>query len=129
MATSSTDAAKIAKYREMAKDKTIPQDVRNQYLDKANELEYKAYENSTKMAKGGCVPKKMAKGGAVSEYGGKEKYPSKTAMKKHEKAESPAKEKKEKAMVGGKKPVIVIAIGAGKPKAKMAKGGAVKKKC
>ena len=72
-----TDAQKILKYREMAKDTSIPQDVRNMYLDKANELEYKNYEatkNAGQMRKGGMVkkaapakkaaPKKaMAKGG------------------------------------------------------------------
>ena len=50
------DAAKVAKLREMAKDKTLPQPVRNQYLDEANMLEEKA-------AKGAGV--KLAKGGAV----------------------------------------------------------------
>lgn len=50
------DAAKAAKLREMAKDKTLPQDVRNTYLDEANKLEEKA-------AKGAGV--RLAKGGAV----------------------------------------------------------------
>jgi hypothetical protein len=57
MATSppsaSNTAAKAAKYREMAKDKSLPQDVRNTYLDKANELEQASYKPS--MAKGGMV--------------------------------------------------------------------------
>ncbi len=48
---------------------------------------------------------KMAKGGKVSapikEYGGKEKYASKTAMMKNEKKESPKMEKKEKKMAFG----------------------------
>lgn len=39
----------------------------------------------------------------ISEYGGKEKYPSKAAMKKHEKAESPAMERREKKMAKGGK--------------------------
>jgi hypothetical protein len=83
-----TTAEKIEMYRERAKDKSLPQEVRNQYLDKATELEYKAYEETKagktvsntaekKMAKGGSVvaktpakkmamkPKAMAKGGAV----------------------------------------------------------------
>ena len=73
MATS-TDAQKIEKYRAAANDKTIPQDVRNQMLDKANEMERKAYEGQKKLAKGGMVAKApmkkapmkaMAKGGAV----------------------------------------------------------------
>jgi hypothetical protein len=57
MATS-TDAQKIEKYRAAANDKTIPQDVRNQMLDKANELERKAYEATKKLAKGGMVSNK-----------------------------------------------------------------------
>jgi hypothetical protein len=53
-----TDAQKIEKYRAQANDKSIPQDVRNDLLDKANALEYKAYGESKKMAKGGAVSKK-----------------------------------------------------------------------
>lgn len=53
-----TDAQKITKYRSQANDKSIPQDIRNEYLDKANALEYKAYEGEKKMAKGGAVAKK-----------------------------------------------------------------------
>jgi hypothetical protein len=51
-----TDAEMVAKYREKAKDKSLPQDVKNMYLDKAVELERKAYDKmkaGTKMAKGG----------------------------------------------------------------------------
>lgn len=70
------DAAKVAKLREMAKDKNLPQEVRNQYLDQANMLEEKAAMGAgVRMAKGGAVKpmakkpaaKKpmMAKGGAV----------------------------------------------------------------
>ena len=43
----------------------------------------------------------MAKGGKISEYGGKETYKSKAAMKKHEAKESPAKERKESRMATG----------------------------
>ena len=39
----------------------------------------------------------------ISEYGGKEKYASKAAMAKHEKAEGKAVEKKEKMMYAKKK--------------------------
>ncbi len=63
-----TDAQKVTKYREMAKDTSLPQDVRNMYLDKANELEYKNYEAGKKAGefkKGGMVKQAMAKGGAV----------------------------------------------------------------
>jgi hypothetical protein len=52
-----TDAEKVKMYREKAKDASIPQEVRNSYLDRANELERKAYE-ATKVPE-----KKMAKGG------------------------------------------------------------------
>ena len=100
-----TDAEKIVMYREKAKDTSIPQEVRNTYLDRANELERKAYEASKapekKMAKGGAVKKApvkaMAKGGSAS-----------------------------------KKPMVAIMIGVGKPakapmKKAMAKGGMAKK--
>lgn len=67
----------------------------------------------------GMAPKKMAKGGkvgaAISEYGGKEKYPSKTAMMKHEKKEPMKMEKKEGMMAKG-------------GTVKCAVGGSVKKK-
>lgn len=65
----------------------------------------------------------------ISEYGGKEKYKSKAAMRKHEKAESPAMERREKKMAkggklkmvmkGGKKVPSFAADGVGK----MAMGG------
>lgn len=102
MATATTPtpadvAAKVAKLRAAAKDTSIPQDVRNTYLDKANELERSTYKPT--MAKGGAVvakapgkaaakapakkgmakapsvaivigmPKKLAKGGAVGKKG------------------------------------------------------------
>lgn len=84
-----TDAEKVAKLREMAKDKSLPQEVRNQYLDQAVKMEEKAaMKAGVRMAKGGMpmvekagkkVPAfaadgvgKMAKGGAVKKmmYGG-----------------------------------------------------------
>jgi hypothetical protein len=55
-----TDAEKVKMYREKAKDTTVPQEVRNTYLDRANELERKAYEETKK-----APPAKLAKGGAV----------------------------------------------------------------
>jgi hypothetical protein len=61
-----TAAAKVAKLREMAKDKSLPQDVRNQYLDEAVKLEEKgAMKAGVKMAKGGSV-KKMMYGGDMA---------------------------------------------------------------
>jgi hypothetical protein len=100
-----TDAEKVKMYREKAKDESIPQEVRNSYLDRANELERKAYE-ATKVPE-----KKMAKGGAVK------KAPAKASAK------APAK---------GGKPVVAIMVGMAKPKGKamMNKGGMAKKgKC
>lgn len=123
-----TDAQKVAELRKAAEDKTLPQAVRNTYLDRANQLERAGYEKMKMteglgMAKGGKVPaskkakpamaimiglsptKKMAKGGkvpaAISEYGGKEKYPSEAAMMKHEKKEPKKMEKKEGMMAKG----------------------------
>ena len=60
-----TDAEKVAKLREMAKDKTLPQEVRNTYLDQAVKLEEKAATKAgVKLAKGGDVKtKKMMYGG------------------------------------------------------------------
>lgn len=108
-----TEAEKVAKYRKMAEDKSLPQDVRNAYLDKAVALEQKAYGENKKYAKGGMVEKATG-----------EKYASKKAMAKHEKGESKAMQMKEKG-----KPALAIVIGVGKPKA-MNKGGMAKKgKC
>ena len=46
----------------------------------------------------------MAMAKKIKEYGGKETYPSKTAMKKHEKAEGKKVETKEKkTLTGGMK--------------------------
>ena len=66
-----TAAAKVAKLREMAKDKNLPQDVRNQYLDEAVKMEEKAaMKSGVKLAKGGSVvakaPKKMMYGGDMA---------------------------------------------------------------
>ena len=66
-----TAAAKVAKLREMAKDKSLPQDVRNQYLDEAVKMEEKAaMKSGVKLAKGGSVvakaPKKMMYGGDMA---------------------------------------------------------------
>lgn len=62
MATTKTDAEKVAKLREMAKDKSLPQEVRNQYLDQAVKMEEKAaMKAGVRMAKGGAVAKPSAK--------------------------------------------------------------------
>jgi hypothetical protein len=55
-----TDAEKVKMYREKAKDTSIPQEVRNTYLDRANELERKAFEDTKKAP---TPPVKLAKGG------------------------------------------------------------------
>lgn len=107
MATTTTPtpadvAAKVAKLRTAAKDTSIPQDVRNTYLDKANELERSTYKPN--MAKGGAV---VAKAPA--------KAPAKAAAK------APAKKMMAKA------PSVAIVIGMPK-KTAMAKGGSVGKK-
>lgn len=89
MATA-TPAEKVTMYREKAKDKALPQDVRNAYLDKATALEAKAYEETkagstksntpAKYNMGGAVKKPMmyAKGGAVKKA---VKSPTKKAKK------------------------------------------------
>jgi hypothetical protein len=73
-----TPAAKVAKLRKMAEDKSLPQAVRNQYLDEAVKLEEKAAGKAgVKLAKGGAVKKPapmktaMAKGGSVAKKGKK----------------------------------------------------------
>lgn len=78
MATSKTDAQKVAEYRKIAADTKQPQEVRDQADKRANEIESKSVEAKTgmKLAKGGAVAKKaapkkpagkpmMAKGGAA----------------------------------------------------------------
>ena len=105
-----TDAEKVKMYREKAKDTSIPQEVRNTYLDRANELERKAYDAS-KGAAPTTPPAKLAKGG----------------MAKKAPAKAPAK-----AAAKGGKPVVAIMVGMAKPKGKtmMNKGGMAKKgKC
>jgi hypothetical protein len=107
-----TDAQKIEKYRAAANDKTIPQDARNQLLDKANEIEYKAYE---------AQKKKLAKGGMV------EKAPMKKApMKAMAKGGDMKKKMSDKAMPKGKPTGVAILI---TPAKKMNTGGMAKKKC
>jgi hypothetical protein len=64
MATA-TPAEKVAMFREKAKDKALPQDVRNAYLDKATALEAKAYEETKAGSTKSNTPPKYAKGGAV----------------------------------------------------------------
>jgi hypothetical protein len=76
MATTKTDAQKVAELRKQAMDKSLPQEVRDMADKKANEIEGKSVEKSTgmKLAKGGAVakkaaPKKFAMGGVVAKPG------------------------------------------------------------
>jgi hypothetical protein len=112
-----TDAEKVKMYREKAKDTSVPQEVRNTYLDRANELERKAFEDTKKAP---TPPTKMAKGGMPVRG-------SRTATNKEKKMMGGGyamPEKKPMMAKGGavKKPVVAIMIGVGKPK-KMATGG------
>ncbi|UOF80740.1 hypothetical protein [Caudoviricetes sp.] len=103
--TAADVAAKVAKLRAAAKDTSIPLDIRNQYLDKANALEQSTYKPT--MAKGGAV---VAKAPAKASA----KAPTKSMAKK------PA----------SKGAAVAIVIGIGKPKKPMmAKGGMAKKGC
>jgi hypothetical protein len=59
-------AAKIAEFRKKAADKSLPQDVRNTFADKANALEQQEAEKAgVRFNKGGMAKKPMAyaKGG------------------------------------------------------------------
>lgn len=98
-------AAEIKRLRKQAENESIPQEARNEMLDKANEIEYEFYKKEAGMAKGGAVKKGYAKGGAVK----------KPAAKKEASRQSP---------------VIAVMIGmtdkkkpAAKKTTKMAKGG------
>jgi hypothetical protein len=56
-------AEKVKKLREQAKDKSLPQEVRNQLLDNANIIEESmAKKAGVKMNKGGMVPSQAQKG-------------------------------------------------------------------
>lgn len=121
-----TDAEKVKMYREKAKDTSVPQEVRNTYLDRANELERKAFEETKKAP---AAPAKLAKGGMPVRG-------SRTATNKEKKmmgggyampAKTPMMAKG--GAVKGGKPVVAIMVGMAKPKGKtaMAKGGMAKK--
>ena len=103
-------AAEIKRLRKQAENEKLPQDARNEMLDRANAIEYEFYEKENGMAKGGAVKKKgymygsdakkemMAKGGAVKK--------------------KPAAAKD----MGKRSPVVAVMIGM-TDKKKMAKGG------
>ena len=99
-------AAEIKRLRKQAENEKIPQEARNEMLDRANEIEYEFYKKEGGMAKGGAVKKGYAKGGAVKKPAAK-----KPAVKKEASRQSP---------------VIAVMIGMTdkkKPAKKMAKGG------
>jgi len=73
-------AAKIEKLREAAKDKSLPQEARNQMLDKAVMLEQEAAKKAgVKLAKGGMP---MRGGRTATNKAKKMMAPMKTAMAK-----------------------------------------------
>jgi hypothetical protein len=126
-----TDAEKVKMYREKAKDASIPQEVRNTYLDRANELERKAFETTK-----GAPPAKLAKGGMPVRGSRTAKNKEKKMMgggyTLPEKAPMMAKGGVAKASPKGAKPMVAIMVGMAKPKGKamMNKGGMTKKgKC
>ena len=68
MATTKTEAQKVADLRKQAQDKSLPQEVRDMADKKANQIEGRSVEKTTglKLAKGGMA-KKMAVGGMASQ--------------------------------------------------------------
>lgn len=109
-APATTPAEKAARFRKIAEDKSLPQSVRNEYLDKANAVEKEA-----------AKPAPYAKGGVVK--------PPMGAKPPVKKLPMPAMAKGGAVAKGAKKPAVAIMIAVGKPKEKMAKGGMAKKKC
>ena len=104
-------AAEIKRLRSQAKNEKIPQEARNEMLDKANEIEYSFYEKEKDMAKGGAVKKGYMYGGDAK----KEMMAKGGAVKK-----KPAAAKD----TGKRSPVLAVMIGM-TDKKKMAKGGYV----
>lgn len=107
-------AAEIKRLRSQAKNEKIPQEARNEMLDKANEIEFSFYEKEKDMAKGGAVKKGYMYGGDAK----KEMMAKGGAVKK-----KPAAAKKAEPKDTGKRsPVLAVMIGM-TDKKKMAKGG------
>ena len=122
-----TDAEKVAKLREMAKDKSLPQDVRNQYLDQANMLEEKAAKGAgVRMATGGAVaPKAQVKPTLITPKNAtvamKRTVPTTAQPTAPVKPVAPKPQSKFKLITPKNATVSMTKI------PKMAKGGAVKK--
>jgi hypothetical protein len=120
-----TPSLKAARFRKMADDKSLPQDVRNAYLDKANEVEKE--ESKPTMNKGGMAMQ-YAKGGMAMKYAkGGMAMPSTSKPTTKDSMKPTSKAPMKAPMKGAKAPVAVM-ISFGKPKEKMAKGGMVKPK-
>ena len=89
-------ADKGRKFKEggdMAKDMTFAEQVEADNRAAKKEANKKATKYRTD-----AMTENKKRGGMISEYGGKEKYKSKAAMKKHESKESKTEEKMEKGM-------------------------------
>ena len=79
-------AAEIKRLRAQAKDKSIPQEARNEMLDRANAIELEFYDKAVKegktMSKGGAVKKKgYMYGGDATKMNGMHKMPDGSMMK------------------------------------------------
>ena len=126
-------AAEIKRLRAQAKDKSIPQEARNEMLDRANAIELEFYDKAVKggetMAKGGAVKKKgYMYGGDATKMKGMHKMPDGSMMKDSAMAKGGAVKKPaaKKEMIR-QSPVVAVMVGLTdkkKPAAKkMAKGG------
>ena len=125
-------AAEIKRLRAQAKDKSIPQEARNEMLDRANAIELKFYDKAVKggetMAKGGAVKKKgYMYGGDATKMNGMHKMPDGSMMKDSAMAKGGAvKKPAAKKEMTRQSPVVAVMIGLTdkkKPAKKMAKGG------
>jgi len=125
-------AAEIKRLRAQSKDKSIPQEARNEMLDRANAIELKFYDKAVKggetMAKGGAVKKKgYMYGGDATKMNGMHKMPDGSMMKDSAMAKGGAvKKPAAKKEMTRQSPVVAVMIGLTdkkKPAKKMAKGG------
>jgi hypothetical protein len=125
-------AAEIKRLRAQAKDKSIPQEARNEMLDRANAIELEFYDKAVKegktMSKGGAVKKKgYMYGGDATKMNGMHKMPDGSMMKDSAMAKGGAvKKPAAKKEMTRKSPVVAVMIGLTdkkKPAKKMAKGG------
>ena len=126
-------AAEIKRLRAQAEDKSIPQEARNEMLDRANAIELEFYDKAVKggetMAKGGAVKKKgYMYGGDATKMKGMHKMPDGSMMKDSAMAKGGAvKKPAAKKEMTRQSPVVAVMVGLTdkkKPAAKkMAKGG------